>query len=149
LSRNKTPHNATLSEERTVSPAQAGALAVLAAGQSISQAASAAKVDRTTVHRWLNSDPVFIAEYNAAKMEMAETLRSEVRKLANDAVAALRDLIGPNSPANVRLRAVELILARVAVDQGSERIGSPLSDEVQAEIDMKEGKRKRQRFLHA
>ncbi len=69
---------------------------------------------------------------------MVETVRSGVRKLAEDAIANLRELMGPNTPANVRLRAVELVLARVAADFGNERIGSPLPDQIAAEIQNRE-----------
>ncbi len=138
VGRHKTPQNATETEAQTLTPAQAQALAALAAGQSVSEAASAAGVDRTTVHRWLNNDPGFVAEFNAARLEMVETVRSGVRKLAEDAIATLRELMGPNAPANVRLRAVELVLARVATDFGNERIGSPLPDQIAAEIHNRE-----------
>ena len=50
------------------------ALAVLAAGKPVSEAAR--RVDRTTIHRWLNNDFAFAAEYNAAMLEMVETVRS-------------------------------------------------------------------------
>jgi hypothetical protein len=71
-------------------------------------------------------------------MEMADTLRLGYRKLADDAVGALRDLIGPTTPANIRLRAVELVLTRVAGEMGNEQIGSPIPDEIQAQIDAQE-----------
>jgi hypothetical protein len=141
--------DATLSQERTLSTPQAQALAALAAGQSISQAASAAGVDRTTVHRWLSNDAVFMAEFNAARMEMVETLRSGVRKLADDAIGALRDLIGPSTPANIRLRAVELVLARVAGDLVGQGTGSPLPEEIQAVLDKEQRKKKLSNMLRS
>ena len=94
LARNKTPQNATEKEVPTLSVKQTQALAALVAGQSMSQAAGAASVDRTTVYRWLSTDPLFAAEYNASRRELAETVQSGIRRLADEAIATLRDLMG-------------------------------------------------------
>jgi hypothetical protein len=147
LERNKTPQNATEKGTQTLSPAQAQALASLAAGQTVSDAAQAAHVDRTTVYRWLNNDPIFAAEFNAARLEVIDIVRSGVRKLANDAVATLRDLMGPNSPANVRLRAVALVLSHVAADSADKSIGSPLPDQMESEIRRRNAQSRRQKFI--
>lgn len=121
--------NGTENVQRSLTPAQIQALAVLALGQSVSDAARAAGVDRTTVHRWLHSDPLFSAEYNAARLEMIHTVQAGVRQLATDAISTLRDLMGPTSPASVRLRVVELVLSQAS--SGVDQIGSPLPEQVE------------------
>jgi hypothetical protein len=93
-------------------------------------------VDRSTVHRWLNSDPVFLAEYNANRLELIEAVRFGVRELSNQAIAALRDLMGPEVPASVRLRAVELVLS--IVNQGSPTVEIGSADPVQTARHLKE-----------
>ncbi len=68
------------------SPAQMGAIEALARGATVTNAAAAAGVDRTTVHRWLRDGPEFIAELNRTRLEMADGIRGELRALAADAV---------------------------------------------------------------
>ena len=134
MARDTMPQNATENEARTLSPAQMLALSALVAGKTVSQAAVAAEVDRTTIYRWLNKDPLFAAEFNAARLELAETVQSGIRQLAEEAIFTLRDLMGVNTPANVRLRVVEMVLARAGAGLKVERIGSPLPDEIEAEF---------------
>jgi hypothetical protein len=131
LARNKTPQNATQNGQATLSAAQVKALAVLGAGQSVSDAARAAEVDRTTVHRWLHNNPRFAAEFNAAQLEMADTVKAGLRQLANETISTLRDLMGPSAPASVRLRVVELVLSRTLSGTGPEQVGSPVPEQVE------------------
>src|SRR4051812_33497274 len=86
-------HGAQKDGGEKLTPAQLKALAALAAGRSVTEAAALAEVDRTTVHRWLGNHPVFRAEYNAARLEQMELARSELRNLAGAAIAALGDLM--------------------------------------------------------
>ena len=48
-------------ESPDLHPAQVRALAALATGSSVTDAARIGKVDRTTVHRWLRGDTAFQA----------------------------------------------------------------------------------------
>jgi hypothetical protein len=60
---------------------------------------------------WLGDDPEFFASLNRASSYRIERLRADVRSLASDAVATLRELIsGPDVPPAVRLRASLAIL---------------------------------------
>ncbi|HEY2588089.1 MAG TPA: hypothetical protein VGI81_20265 [Tepidisphaeraceae bacterium] len=61
-----------------LTPIQEIAMQRLLAGSSIAQAACAAKVDRRTVYRWLQSDPRFAAAYNAWQREMVASGRARV-----------------------------------------------------------------------
>ena len=46
-------------------------LAALLTGETITAVAGAVGVARQTVHRWLTSDPAFIAAHNAGRRELA------------------------------------------------------------------------------
>ena len=58
--------------------AQEIALQQLVSGNSILQAAQAARVDRRTVYRWIRSDPHFAAAYNAWQHEMLASGRTRL-----------------------------------------------------------------------
>jgi hypothetical protein len=67
-----------------------------------------------TAAEWLRGEPECIAELNRAKSFRTERLRAEVRPLASDATATLRELVsGPDVPPPVRLRASLAILQAV------------------------------------
>jgi hypothetical protein len=91
--------------------------------------------DSETAAEWLRSDYVFIAALNRAKSFQRERLRAEVRSLAFDAMAALRDLVSrPSVAASVRLRA-SLANLKAADAMNVEQI-APMSEEgVEAGLD--------------
>src|SRR3954469_15220378 len=75
------------------------------------EAAELDGLDAEAVVDWLDGDAGFVAGLNRAKTYRAERLRAEVRSLASDAVAPLRELVsGPDVPPGVRLRACLAIL---------------------------------------
>src|SRR3954465_14171737 len=85
---------------------QVSAVAALAGGASVTEAASRAKVDRTTVHRWLAEDPEFLAAGNRPKAERLEAIRAEVRAGAAEAIKAVREILrGKYYAPAVQLRA--------------------------------------------
>src|SRR5215510_15130517 len=87
------------------SPLQHQAILALAGGASITSAAEAAGVDRSTIYRWLRDDAAFVVELNRAKRDHLDRVRGELRSLASDAVKALRDLVTSEAtPPAVRLR---------------------------------------------
>src|SRR4051794_29723027 len=91
--------------------AQAKAVDAIASGADVAGASEAAGVERETLRDWLDGDAEFIASLNRAKVERGDRLRSEVRGLASEAVATLRELVsGPETPPAVRLRAALAIL---------------------------------------
>lgn len=104
-------------------PAQELALAALLAGQTVTAAAAAAGVCREQVTRWKRDDVVFIASYNARVMELREAARAELRALAKDAIAAIRDLVtSADTPPAVRLQAAKDVLHTVGGLGGPESI---------------------------
>ena len=89
-----------------LSPGQDRAIAELLSGSSVTAAAEAAGVSRSSVHRWLADDPAFIAAYNLARQEVRDAARRDLDSLAVQAVGCVRSLMaGPETPAAVTLRA--------------------------------------------
>jgi transposase-like protein len=100
-------HNSTLS------PAQAQVIAALAAGESITGAARAAGVHRSTIHNWLREGQQFRFEFDTIRQETVEFLRDQLAGLEVAALAALKSLIeDANTPAGVRLKAALAVLQR-------------------------------------
>lgn len=78
------PHNAT--DPDALSTTQERALAALLAGMSVTDAAAAARVDRTTLHRWLKDDYGFQAELNRERRLHREAMQARLTALAARAV---------------------------------------------------------------
>lgn len=57
-------------------------MGALLSGSSVTEAAHAAGVDRTTVHRWLRDDPVFQAAYNGARRALQRELALRLEQMA-------------------------------------------------------------------
>jgi len=72
-----------------LSPSQEKALAVLLTGKPVTDAAAAAGVDRTTVHRWLKEDFGFQAALNRARRELREAMTAKLMALAEKAAEAV------------------------------------------------------------
>jgi hypothetical protein len=84
---------------------------------------------------WVQSDAGFVARLNRARSYRAERLRADVRSLASDAVATLRELItAPEVPSTVRLRA-SLAILEAADAMKAETIGSTSVEGVQASME--------------
>ena len=81
-----------------LSPSQEKALAVLLAGKTVTDAAAAAEVDRTTVHRWLKDDFGFQAALNRNRRELREAMQARLMGLAEKAAECVeRSIEGFNS----------------------------------------------------
>jgi hypothetical protein len=84
---------------------------------------------------WLDGEPGFVARLNRAKTYRAERLRADVRSLASDAVATLRELVSsPDVPPAVRLRACLAVL-QAADAMRAEPIGPTSARGVKASMD--------------
>ena len=66
------PHSSTdpAEDPPDLPPVQLRALASLARGSSVTDAAGAAEVDRTTLHRWLREDTAFQAAWNSLRRDI-------------------------------------------------------------------------------
>ena len=116
-----------------LSPAQRQAVGVLTGGET--NGAELAGCDSEAVAEWLRGDAEFIAELNRVRSYRAERLRADVRSLASDAMATLRELIsGPDVPPSVRLRA-SLAILEAANAMKPETIGSTSARGVKASMD--------------
>jgi len=73
-------------EPGELSPAQEQVLTALLGGATVTTAAQAAGVDRTTVHRWLRSDFDFQAALNRARRELRDAMSSRLHDAAQRAV---------------------------------------------------------------
>ena len=92
-------------------PVQARVVAEIAQGRTITAAALAAGINRTTVYIWKRDDPLFKAELFQAQVAYVDELNASVRALAQDAVAAVREIVtSQETPAAVRLAAATKIL---------------------------------------
>lgn len=121
--------------EAGLSPDQLRAVNILAGAES--NGAGLSVGDSETAAEWLRSDHEFIAELNRAKSFRRERLRAEVRSLASDAMATLRELVsGPDVPPSVRLRA-SLAILQAADAMNVEQIGPMSADGVEAGLDHK------------
>ena len=84
-------HNATQIEDLT--PAQHLALEALLAGRTVTDAAAAAQVDRTTLHRWLKDDMAFQAAFNRGKRELRDAAHVRLMQVAAKAVDCVEQAV--------------------------------------------------------
>ena len=68
---------------------QQAALTALLSGQTVTAAAAAVGVARTTLHRWLREDEAFAAAYNGRRAELRDAAHARLLGLADKALAAL------------------------------------------------------------
>ena len=108
------PTNSTLFD--TLTAVQQDVLQALVAGQSISAAAKAAGIHRSTVHLWTQKHPAFARALIAARHHRADLLLDELGGLAGLALDTFRHILSDESaPASVRLKAameISLLPAR-------------------------------------
>ena len=69
------------------------ALAQLLLGKNVTEAAKAAKVDRTTVHRWLKTDFEFQAAFNRGRQELQDALQARLLQLAERAIETIEEAV--------------------------------------------------------
>jgi hypothetical protein len=88
-----------------------------------------------SIAAWTSRDAEAIASENRAKRFRRDRLRSDVRLLASEALATLRELVsGPDVPAAVRLRA-SLAILQAADAIAAEPIGPTSAECVRAKIE--------------
>ena len=128
---NKTQQNATVCGE--LDSKQISAVAGLTAGGSVTDVARQIGVDRSTIYRWLNEDPVFLSELNKEKQEQLRGIRAELSSLAQTATKTLRELLlTENTPSAVKLKAAATILQAVGV-LVPEPLGSTDPEQIRSE----------------
>ena len=92
-------------------PVQQRVIAALVQGATVSDAAKAVGLHRTTVHYWCRTQPHFRLALERAKQLHADFVRDELRALTHEAVDLLRTfLTGGYVPAATKLRAALAII---------------------------------------
>ena len=84
--------------DATLSAGQLAALEALLVGRTVTEAAVAAQVDRTTVHRWLREDFVFQAQLNQERRQLRRQMSARLTHLAERAVAAVEQALEDPNP---------------------------------------------------
>lgn len=94
MSRHKPTNSDT--PDWTLSPQQETAVALLAAGRTVTDTAEAIEVTRQTVSEWLNKNPGFEAALNSRRQELWDGMAETLRGLLPKALAVLdKELDGP------------------------------------------------------
>jgi hypothetical protein len=78
--------------DHELSAAQQKAIGAILAGKSITEAAIAAEVNRTTLHRWLN-DAHFDCVLSRSRRELREAMRARLLALGDKAIDAVEQSI--------------------------------------------------------
>jgi len=108
--------------------AQELALIALVDGQTVTEAASRARVTRQTVSLWLNQDAVFIALYNQRRAQLWAEHELKLASLMGTALDALQDILenSLHTQAPQRLKAALAVLA-MAREKGQPK--GPMTEE--------------------
>ncbi|MFO0679989.1 MAG: phBC6A51 family helix-turn-helix protein [Polyangiaceae bacterium] len=102
--------------ETDLEPKRTRALALFLEGADVGEVARETGVSRTTLWRW-REDPAFAHELATKRQRVLEAARDDLRATTSDAVAVLRAVLRDDSqPPGVRLRAIEMVLARSGLD---------------------------------
>lgn len=99
-------------EKKSVTPQQRKAIECLLTTGSITEAASAANVNRSTVYKW-RKKPEFVDALKEAEAEAVEGLSRQLAGMAEQAAGAFRDALHGGQDIKVRLRAAESLTDRL------------------------------------
>jgi hypothetical protein len=113
-----------------ISPVQAVALEALAAGATVTEAAQKAGVTRETVSRWTHHDPVFIAELQNVRAELALQARCALEALGTQAIAVLLAALQNKPVTPAALRAASIVLKLLGADRGQPIVEPTTPEEV-------------------
>jgi hypothetical protein len=75
-----------------LSASQETAMQALLSGEQITAAAKTAKVNRSTLHRWLK-EPEFLAVLNACRSELREAQQHRLARLASSAIEVIEQAL--------------------------------------------------------
>ncbi|MGO9596716.1 MAG: hypothetical protein ACLP7Q_01695 [Isosphaeraceae bacterium] len=132
-----------------ISPAQALAVAALASGSNITEAAEKAGVARKTVSRWVHGDPDFIAELQNTRAEIAAQLRCALETLGKRSIVVLREAVQNSFTPGTKLKAACAVLKLLGADR-AETISPTTAEEVRLRLLEREDElRRRQCRLEA
>jgi hypothetical protein len=118
----------------TLTAQQHRVITLLAAGNSITEAAEAEGLHRNTVGYWRRTSPAFCRELELALREQRLYWHEQATRLAPQALAVIQDtLTNPDTSPSLRFRAATLIL-KMATDPNAKAIArfSTLNPELEA-----------------
>lgn len=107
MRRNRTREADAVEAQRTLDPNQVAVLEALLAGSTITDAAAAVGVSRTTVHRWLKDDYVFRAEVNAARHALRQTSLARLDALCERSIEVLKVALDQASDTRIALEVLK------------------------------------------
>jgi hypothetical protein len=95
-------------------PKKEAAIIALLSSRNIGEAAQVAGVDSRTIYRWLK-EPAFDAEYRTARRTAYGQALARLHQITSAAVSTIaKIMVDQGTPASVRLRAADSVLAHVA-----------------------------------
>ncbi len=87
-----------MSQTETLKPQQLQAIDHLLLGDTVTGAAEAAAVGRSTLHRWLKDDLKFQAELNRQRNQLRDQLEDRLHALATEAVGIVEKAVQEGDP---------------------------------------------------
>ncbi len=123
-----------VSKTYELSPDQAAALDLLLAGQTVTATAAAVGLARETVSRWRNSDPAFMAAYNAAIQSAYEAGQARLLDARARAVDTLIGLLDSDDPATALKAAASLLRVPIMEPGGAIDPAEIEADQVRAQL---------------
>jgi transposase-like protein len=116
----------------SLTPQQLDVIQALSTGLSVTAAADAVGVHRTTVHHWCRTIPDFRYTLEASKQAYIDRVRDEMNTLVDPSLALLKNVLNDESaPMSLRIRTAMAILKFVSTPQKSTQAKG-----VDAEMDM-------------
>jgi alpha-beta hydrolase superfamily lysophospholipase len=100
-------------------PNQVEALDLLLAGSTVTEAAAALGVARETVSRWRNSDPAFMAAYNAALQSAYDATTARLLDARGKALERLAALVDSKDEATALKAAAALMRVDIERPKGN------------------------------
>ena len=98
-----------------LTPPQREALKHLQAGATVTAAAKAAGVHRSTIYEWRHEHPAFSCALYYAKRDAAHAAADDIRELATLAIDTIRQILtSDKASASVKLKAAQYVLQNVA-----------------------------------
>jgi transposase-like protein len=92
---------------------QAQVVASLAQGHTVTRAATAAGIHRSTIHNWLRASTEFRTALEEARRRFTASIADQLNELSAAALQTLRTLLeSPDTPPAVRLKAALAVLER-------------------------------------
>ena len=118
-----------------LSAAQTKAALTLAYGGTVTAAADAIGVHRSSIYNWFKSDPNFKQAVEEIRRDRYERLNDQMRELEALALARLRRLLEDDAvPASVQLRAALAVLGRPQPHSGNEDWHLPSMESMNATL---------------